>query len=296
MLKSMTGYGSATINSSFGRLFIELNSVNRKHLEVHLVHLPEECLCYESEIKKWIGESVTRGMVNLRMRVFYDKESPLTVTPNLPLARQIKSAFSILAEDLSINLNDEALLSILLRNEGLMLFDKKNQDSEAFRQVLKEVIEKALEDLISMKVMEGHTLYLDMCERLNLVEKHLQIIESKVEGATDRYREKLKKCLLDVCGVSVENEERLLREVCLYADKIDITEEIVRFKSHLDQMRVMIKGEETSVGKALEFVVQELNREINTIGAKSSDVEISRSVIIIKTELERIREQIQNIE
>ena len=87
-----------------------------------------------------------------------------------------------------------------------------------------------------------------------------------------------------------------MREVCLYADKIDITEEIVRFKSHLHQMRIMIKGEETSVGKALEFVVQELNREINTIGAKSSDVEISRSVIIIKTELERIREQIQNIE
>jgi len=296
MLKSMTAYGRATVASSAGRFSVELQSVNRKHLEINTLGIPAEFIRYDSDIKKWIAASIGRGQINVRIWAAFEGGSPLVVMPNLALARQIKGAWSLLAKDLGVSVDDKALLTILSRVDDIMLYDEDTTGHETFREILHDVTEKALAQLLAMKIVEGKALYEDISARFSLLATLIDEIAVKAPGATERYRQKLQERLQEVMGASLENEERLLREVCVYADKIDIAEELTRFKSHLQQVSSLMESEAQGIGKTLEFLVQELNRETNTIGSKSSDVDVSRAVIAIKTELERIREQIQNIE
>lgn len=299
MFKSMTAYGRAHLHSPLGRFSVELQGVNRKHLEIN-TFLPNELLRYDGDIKKWITAVVTRGQINVKISVVFDRESPLVVTPNLALARQIKSAWDKIGQDLEIDIGSDDLLNILARSEGLLLYDEDNHEEELYRKVLHEVIDQALKPFIAMKVFEGQQLYDDISKRFTILGRLIQEIAVKAPGATERFRQRLMERLNEVMGASIENEERLMREVCVYAEKIDIAEELTRFQSHLQQANKLMRNggglEQSGVGKPLEFLIQELNREINTIGSKSSDVDIARWVVEIKTELERIREQIQNIE
>lgn len=298
MFKSMTAYGRANLSTSLGRFSVEIQSVNRKHLEIN-TFLPKELLRFDPDIKKWVSTAVGRGQVNVKVSVAFDREIPLVVAPNLPLARQVKSAWAAIGKDLKLHINENDLLNILMRSEGILRYDEGLQDEEGYRQALKETIQQALLPFNSMKIQEGRALHADIAERFARLDVLIQEIAVKAPGATERYRQKLMERLNEVLGASIENEERLLREVCVYAERIDITEELTRFRSHLKQAEKMMQqeaGVEQGVGKTLEFVVQELNREINTIGSKSSDIDIAKWVIEIKSELERIREQIQNIE
>ena len=295
MLKSMTAYGRSCIISSLGRFSVEIQSVNRKHLEINTT-LPNEFLRFDSDIKKWTSAVVGRGQVNVRINVAFEKASPLTVIPNLGLAVQIQKGWREMAANLGIAIDDRGLVNVLSRTEGLMLFDEDFKDEEKYKEVLHQAVQDALSQLVTMKELEGNALYNDISARIDILANALKLITEKAPGATDRYRDKLKERLNEALGASIDNEERILREVCVYADKVDIAEEITRFDSHLVQMRNLLESEGQSVGKTLEFLIQELNREVNTIGSKSSDVDVSRLVIEIKTELERIREQIQNIE
>lgn len=295
MLRSMTAYSRASLTTSLGHFTAEIQSVNRKHLEVN-AFLPKELLRFDSEIKKMLNDQVSRGQINLKIFATFDQQAPVVVIPNLPLVRQMKAAWDQIAKELNLDAGRGFTLEMLADQEDVLLYEENLQDEELYRLAIKNVVELALKDLIEMKIREGVALQQDISLRLNNLRRCIGLIADKTPGATQKYRQKLIERLEELLSGCVENEERILREVAVFAEKIDISEELTRFQSHLDQINALLEGSASSVGKTLEFFLQELNREANTVGSKSSDVEISRLVIEIKSELEKIREQIQNVE
>ena len=292
MLKSMTAFGRASIATPIGRFVAEIQSVNRKFLEIS-TYIPRELSRFDLEIKKWIGEAINRGQVNFKLNVAFDEVAPVSVRPNMPLVRQIAKAWQEIQQELG--LKGEIDLNILAANEDVLIFDENIQEENRFREAIKEVVTAALKELVQMRIVEGKALAQDIRKRLEILSKALESIEEKAPDATTKYRQKILERLSEI-SPGIENEERLLREVAVFAEKVDITEEITRFRSHLSQFEELLKEPQDSVGKTLDFLVQELNRETNTIGSKSMDVTVSKQVVGIKSELERIREQIQNVE
>lgn len=294
MLKSMTAYGRSAISTPLGRFSVEIQSVNRKHLEIS-TFLPREMTRFDPLIKGWISGKIARGSILLKLNIVFEKETPLTVTPNLPLAKQLKSAWDAIAKELGLDSHKSFSLSLISKELGILLYDENIQSEAEYEKTLNQAIEEALEHLIAMKVTEGKALQTDISNRLRIIEKALEFIEEKAPNATEKYRKKLQDKLKEVATPSPELEERLLREVLIYAEKMDISEEITRFKSHLKQFWELL-DQEKAVGKTLDFLLQELFREINTLGSKASDVDVTRNVVQVKSELEKIREQIQNVE
>lgn len=293
MLKSMTAYARASIKKEIGRFVVEIQSVNRKFLEI-TTHLPHELIRFDGEIKKWVGESVARGQIHFKLFVDFDRHTPVAVKPNIPLIRQIKDAWDKIAEDLGTE--SKFSLDLLKDEKGVLLYTEEFEDEEIYREAIKEAVDIALKELMVMKQVEGIALSHDIKLRIELLQKSIDQIELLAPNSTVKFREKLLSKLNEFLQGVVENEERILREVCLFAEKVDIAEEITRFNSHLKQFTDLLNSESGTIGKTLEFLLQEINRETNTIGSKASNVEVSRLVIEIKSELERIREQIQNVE
>lgn len=294
MLKSMTAYGRASLNTKAGHFVIEIQSVNRKFLEINVI-LPRQLSQFDVELKKWLMPHLARGQVSIKVNVSFEEVIPFNVKPNLPFARQLKNAWDKIGKELGLEEN-EFRLSLLENVEGLLSFEENQEEEENYRNILQQTLEVALKDFLHMKEQEGMVLQADIEQRIEKIRQSMQIIEQKAPFATKKYKEKLVARLEELLPGHVENEERVLREIALFAEKIDIAEEITRFYSHLAHFEELFLSTSLSVGKTMEFVLQELNREINTIGSKSSDLDIARAVIDIKSELERIREQIQNIE
>jgi uncharacterized protein (TIGR00255 family) len=294
MIKSMTAYGRSCISSSLGRFVVEIQSVNRKHLDVSVL-LPKELARFDAEIKQWIAAEVFRGQVTVKIFVSFEKSSPVVVTPNLPLVRQMKSAWDQIIRELGLDPSTAFSLD-LLPQEEILLFDETLQNEEEYRENLRKCMQEALIPFQDMRKREGVALQEDILKRLVIIDTALKKIKLKAPEATGKYRKKLQERLEEVLAGSIENEERILREVTLYAERIDITEELVRFDSHIAQAYLLLENGTESVGKTFEFILQEMNREINTISSKSSEIEVSKGVIEIKSEIERMREQIQNIE
>ncbi|WP_051981999.1 YicC/YloC family endoribonuclease [Candidatus Protochlamydia naegleriophila] len=290
----MTAFGRANFNTEMGHFTVEIQSVNRKFLEIN-VQLPRELSYFDVEIKKWLQPYITRGQVTVKVMASFEGKAPFIVVPNLALARQIKEAWSTIAKQLELD-GESIDLELLSQSEDILRFEENRHEEENYRQILKQVLDQAVAGFMQMKFQEGDVLLGDMLSRSEKIRQAMKIIEERTPYATKKYREKLMARLEDLLPEHVENEERILREVALFAEKIDIAEEITRFFCHLTRFEERIQGSDSSVGKTLEFILQELGREVNTIGSKSSDIEIARLVIDIKSELERIREQIQNIE
>lgn len=294
MLKSMTAYGRSSKKVDEGHIVVEIQSVNRKHLEIAVV-LPKELELFDIEIKKWISTLVHRGNVSVKISASFESKVPFLVQPNLPLAKQIRDAWDKIAKHLKVN--DYVFdLSLLANVEDILIIDENREYEDLYRKYLKESVDAALKNFMHMKVQEGALLQTDINNRLIKIHQTMQMIEERTPYASQKYREKLIARLEEIIPGQIENEERILREVAVFAEKIDITEEITRFFCHLTRFEELMLSETQTIGKTLEFILQELSREINTIGNKSSDLDIARFVIDIKSELERIREQIQNIE
>lgn len=293
MLKSMTAYGRAALHNKVGRFVVEIQSVNRKFLEIQ-IQLPSELSQFELEVKKWLLPRIARGQVTVKIFAFFEAFAPVVVRPNLAFARQLKLAWDAIAKETGVS--EPFNLDLLTHSKELFYFDENQEDEELFREILKESVDQAFNAFIKVKMQEGRLLQEDICKRFEKIKECLRQIESKSAHATDKYREKLLSRLAELLPQHIENEERVLREVAIFAEKIDISEEITRFFCHLAHFDEIITSDETGVGKTLEFVIQEMNREINTIGSKSADSIIGRLVIEVKSELEKIREQIQNIE
>lgn len=291
----MTAYGRSSLKTELGQISVEIQSVNRKHLEIN-VQLPKELSHFEIEIKKILANKIVRGNVAVKIGIAFENEVPYEVKPNLPLARQLKEGWDQIANALDSHATKEFDLQWISHVEDLFIIEENREADEVYRKYLSHVLNAALMGFNQMKTLEGDHLQIDILNRLAKIGHWVDEIQKKTPYATQKYREKLIARLEEVLPGKFENEERILREVAVYAEKIDIAEEITRFECHLGRMKELIHSSETGIGKTLEFVIQELNREVTTIGNKSSDLEIARLVIDIKSELERIREQIQNVE
>ncbi len=291
----MTAYARASKDSSFGRIVVQISSLNRRHLEV-VVNLPREFNIFDTDIKKWVTAQIGRGQVSVDISVSFKEEGPIKVTPNLLLVRQLKKAWEGIASEVGAPLAQAADLTLYVGQENLLTFQQDLVQEDLYRKSLRYVISDALQQFVAMKVKEGATLQEDILSRLEKLRSYIRLVSEKCIHTPEKYRQKLLARLQELVPTAMDHEERMLREVAIYSERVDISEEVTRFFSHLDQLEEVLRGQETTVGKKVDFLIQEINREANTIGSKSSEVEIARLVVEAKTELERIREQIQNVE
>lgn len=295
-LKSMTAYGRAVKEFQFGRFTVEIQSVNRRHLEVN-INLPRLLLRFETALRKKISQQIGRGSINVFISWKNEAKQAALVVPNIALAKAVTAGWEKIAQ--ATGIKESPTLALLSQEKDILLFEEELVDEEIYREALESALDKALLQLIEMKEKEGNLLAEDLEKRLAFLQGQMGKIQDLSQKTVEKTYQKLKDRLEELFKGSSENEERLLREIALYAEKLDITEEIVRFHSHLTQFRQGLEKpleDAETRGKALDFLIQELNREVNTVGSKSSDATVSQLVVTIKSELEKIREQVQNIE
>ena len=291
MIASMTGFGRALLDASFGRIIVEIQSVNRKYLEM-FISLPKEYSRFELEIRKWVGEKVSRGQVSVRVYVAATFQNPSVSLPSFEQLQQLKEGWEDLASRLGYSTQAVDLPFLMQQMPALSLVDiARDEDIEPFKRCTLE----ALQSLLTMKQTEGKALARDIEQRLQTMESCVSQIELGVPETVARMKMKLQERIAEAAPALLDNEERVLREIALFAEKVDISEEITRFRSHLVQFHSLLKTP-AAVGRKMDFLVQEIGREINTMGSKSMESKIAHLVVELKSELEKIREQIQNIE
>ncbi len=294
MIKSMTGYGKAEAVLLDRKFMVEMKSVNHRFLEIAL-RVPGMLLPLEGEIKRRIGEQFSRGRIEATVRVESDAsgEAPARFTLNLPLVRNYHALLGQLKDEL--HLGGEITLEMMAGFRDAFVPAETSQDPVALWEGLSNILAEAIRTLTEMREKEGETLKRDLTARLELIAGFLEGIAGKSPQVVLDYQKRLTDRVRELTGGMVVDEARLLQEVAIMAEKSDITEEIVRFRSHIDQFNDLLAVADAA-GRKIDFLIQEMGREINTIGSKSGDAEISRSVIEIKSELAKLREQVQNIE
>ncbi len=291
-MKSMTGFGRSEKEAPFGKLVVEIQSVNRKYFELN-ISLPKEFSRFETDIRKKVSEQVQRGLVWVRVYVFPDAMAIESLLPDVEFLKSLRDGWERIAK--SLGYGKKAIdFPFLVKNAAEMPNNKiaKEQDFEP----LSECLDTALKELSLMKSKEGAALAKDVGSRLKGMEHKLMEIEQTAPDATQKMRLKLKERMEEIFSRPEELDERLLREVALFAERVDISEEITRFRSHLIQYKDLMSASSGPAGRKMDFLIQEMGREINTIGSKSMDSRISHFVVDVKAELEKVREQIQNIE
>ena len=292
-MNSMTGYGRGVASFDGLRIVIELSSVNRKQAEITLA-LPRELESLESKIRDHLNHHISRGRVSLRLSVDYGSgRSGCRVELNTVLARQYVREINRLSTDLKIDL--VVSLDALLRAPGVVELHNPLEDPERLWKTILDSLAAALKALLTMRAKEGAALKRDLRSRISAIKKAAAATAALAPSSATRYRDAL-VARLAAAGLPFSlADERLVKEVVLFADRSDISEELTRLQSHFTQFEDCLRSKEP-VGRKLDFLVQEMNREINTIGSKANDAGIASLVIEMKTELERFREQAQNVE
>ena len=294
MIKSMTGYGKAEAVLAGRKFMIEMKSVNHRFLEISL-RMPGMLLPLEGEIKKRIGEQFSRGRIEATLRVDGDgnAENEGRFTLNLPLVRNYHALLGQLKEE--FHLGDEVTLAMMAGFRDAFIPAETIQDPATLWEGLSKILADAIRTLTEMREREGESLKRDLTGRLDRIAGFLEGIAGRAPQVVLDYQKRLTDRVRELTGGMVIDEARLLQEVAIMAEKSDITEEVVRFRSHIGQFSDLLAGADAA-GRKIDFLIQEMGREINTIGSKSGNAEISRSVIEIKSELAKLREQVQNIE
>jgi len=293
MIKSMTGYGRAETILKGKRTVAEIKSLNHRYLEVSL-RLPPTLASLEMEIKKKIAKVFSRGKIEVSIRMDYNG-SPDKVTGldlNIPLIRSYYSLLCRIKQEL--NMKDEITLAMMAPFMDAFAAPEED-DIAATWQLLEVMLDEALVALTAMREKEGDVLCRDLRDRVATVARLLDVVGNRGPQALTAYQNRLRERIKELAVDMEIDESRLMQEIAIMAEKSDIMEEIVRLRSHIDQFNDMLQSDQ-AVGRKVDFLVQEMGREVNTIGSKSGDAEISRHVIEIKSELARIREQVQNIE
>mgnify|MGYP000052484381 CR=1 FL=1 len=293
MIKSMTGYGGSKQVTQQREYLVDIKSVNHRYLEINL-RVPKEFIKFEGDIKNLISRYIQRGKVDVYVSFKSFSEKDYKITPNLGLLKQYLEAINIVRENF-IEVQDDFSLSTFIKLPDALVIENQEFDSDVIKNELLSCIEDALKNLDSMRKTEGENLKRDILQRIEKINDIVQRIERHSASLIENYREKLYKRISEYFELKNIDENRLMLEITLFADKSDITEELVRLKSHINQFVECIERGGV-VGKKLDFIIQEMNREANTIGAKSTIYEISNCVVSLKDELEKIREQVQNIE
>lgn len=292
MIKSMTGYGGAKGSAEGLSVSIELKSVNNRYLDVS-VKLPRTMLFAEEPIKAAVGRHISRGKVDVFVTVDQSASDDMEVRVNEPLLKGYIEAMSAAAEKFGLQ-NDMTVMS-LCRLPDVLSTDRREIDSSALMTGITEILERALTEYDAMRLREGEKLRDDVLARLETISRLTGVVEENAPKTVAEYRARLEQKLQEVLATANIDESRVLTEAAIFADKIAVDEETVRLRSHLSQLEDMLE-QGGAVGRKLDFLIQEFNREANTIGSKCSDVALSRVVVELKGEIEKIREQVQNIE
>lgn len=292
MIYSMTGYGGAKGEYEGISVSAELKSVNNRYLDVN-VRLPKSCLFAEEAIRNAVAGHISRGKLDVFIGVDSSDADSVSIQVNEALAEAYIQAVRSIAE--KYELKDELSALSVARFPEVMSARKEDADRDAITQAILTVLEQALNDYDAMRQREGEKLSADILKKLENIESMVSVIEARSPQTVEEYRQKLMDKMKEILGDSGVEEARILQEAAIYADKISVDEETVRMGSHISQFRQLL-SHGSPVGRKLDFLIQEMNREANTTGSKCSDSRIAKIVIDIKAEIEKIREQVQNIE
>lgn len=292
MIKSMTGYGKGQFVGSDATYSVEIKTVNHRYSDVS-VKLPRALMFLESELKKHVAQRLTRGKIDLFINRETAEQTQLVPVLNEALAGEYAKLFRSLSNQ--FNLGAEIPLSLIANQKDVIQLQEVNIDEELVRGNLTQALSMAVDAVEGMRTQEGAVLQQDIQQRLDVVEQMLTQIAARAPQVVVEWQQKLHNRIERLQdGVDVD-PQRIAQEVAIVADRCDICEELVRFNSHLLQFRQLFTAAD-AVGRQMDFLLQELNRETNTMGSKSNDAELTRQVVAIKAELEKIREQVQNIE
>lgn len=292
MVRSMTGFGRAQASVEGFNITVEIRSVNHRYFEFY-AKLPRTYSFLEDKVKALLSTGISRGKVECSIQLEATADESVVVSVNEPLAKGYVDAIKEISEKFSLA-DDLTALSVA-RFSDVLSISKAPVDEDELWAKVSPVVSEALQGFVTMRETEGKKLCEDVLSRADTIIENVSYIESRSPETVKLYSEKLLERMKNVLGDTQIDEARILTEAAIYADKIAVAEETVRLRSHIEQLHEMLNSNE-AVGRKLDFLVQEINREANTIGSKAQDVDIARRVIDIKAEVEKIREQIQNIE
>jgi len=288
----MTGFGRGDGETTLGKVFVETRSVNHRYCDIN-IKLPKRLTPFENRIKEIIRAQVSRGRIDIFLKLDNLGEENVHLGVNLHLAEQYYQALQSLKE--SLRLRDKITLELVAGARDVITAKEEIGDLEPFWQEILPILKRSFQDLDDMKRSEGEILLKDLQQRLERIGQQLEEIKDLSPSRLEAYRNRLHERVRSLLGGIDVDPSRFQQEVALLAERTDITEEIVRAESHLAQFITLLKAEEP-VGRKMDFLLQEMHREVNTVSAKVNDAEISQRVVEIKAELEKIREQVQNIE
>lgn len=292
MLKSMTGFGRAVEEIDGYVITVEIKSVNHRYFDFSS-RIPRQYGFLDDKLKSYINSKVSRGKVECYVSVDALDTEDAAVVINKTLASAYVKALKELSGEYS--LKEDFGTAFVSRLPDVFVLKKADEDEEKIWQLVKSVTDEAIEKFIQMRAVEGAKMKEDVASRAEYILDCVSFIEERSPQTVKEYNDKLVERVHEIIGDVSLDEQRIIQEVAVYADKVAVAEETVRLRSHIAQLKTFLESEEP-IGRKMDFLVQEINREANTIGSKANDVEIARKVVDIKAEVEKIREQIQNIE
>ena len=292
MIRSMTGYGRAEVLVNGRNILVEISSVNHRYFEFSC-RSPRAYGFLESRLKTYLQGKLSRGKVDVNVSIQTVEGSSASVQVNRELAASYVQALRALEEPLG--LRDDLSLSVISRFSDIFTVNKETEDEDTIWADVLQVADEATGRFVQMRETEGAKMKEDVESRLDFILQAVEQVEARSPKTVEEYRARLYNKMSEVLGNTQIDEQRILTEAALYAEKIAVSEETVRLRSHVGQFRAIL-AQGGPVGRKLDFLIQECNRETNTIGSKAQDIEIARIVVDIKSEIEKIREQIQNIE
>lgn len=291
-MKSMTGFGKSKLEIN-GRVYnIEIKSVNHRYCDVN-VRLPRSISCYENEIKKEVSNRVARGKID----VFIDFANYTNEGKNVVINKELAKLYIKQLKELANEecLNDNINITEISKMPDVLQLTSEDDENDTILQELKQCLNSALDNFVNMRFIEGERIKEDLLQRIDHINSMVEQISLNSTGLIEEYVVKLEERIKEILKNQEIDKTRLAQEVVIYADKCSIEEEVTRLNSHISQFKNLLNSNE-AIGKKLDFIIQEMNRETNTIGSKANNLEITNGVIDIKTEIENIREQVQNIE
>lgn len=292
MIKSMTGFGRCEVAENNRKFTVEMKSVNHRYLDVN-IKMPKKLNFFESAIRAELKNYISRGKVDVFITYEDMSENQTSVHYNKELAAEYLKYLRQMAED--FGLDDDIRVSTLSKYPDVLTMEEAGEDEDELWQELKKAVDGAAEMFVNSRVVEGEQLKNDLVEKLNGMLKLVDFVAERSPQIVNEYRQKLEDKVKELLDDNVVDENRLLTEVTIFADKICVDEEIVRLRSHIETTKNSLEAG-GSIGRKLDFIAQEMNREANTTLSKANDLEISNCAIELKTEIEKVREQIQNIE
>ena len=292
MIKSMTGYGKSTLEINSRKYQVEIKSLNHRYLDIS-IRMPKQLSYLEETIKQQISSKISRGKIDVFISWENNSIEGRTIKINTELAKAYIEELRKLAKE--ENLSDNIEVNDIAKYPDVLIV-QENQEDETIKNEIIEVVNKAVNNLVEMKQNEGIKIAEDLQKRLDYIQEEVNKVKEFSTGLINEYIVKLEERIKELLPNNQEiDKNRLMQEIVIYADKCSIEEEVTRLNSHIGQFKEFLKSDET-VGKKLDFIIQEMNRETNTIGSKSNNLNITNGVIDMKTEIENLREQVQNIE